>query len=136
MSVNNFDDVGAFHQKFGLPSNNIDSSGPRDVEPEVLEFRTKFLEEELKEFKDAADVGDNAKMFDALIDLVYVAMGTAHLFGYPWHWGWELVQEANMAKIRAKSDGSDSVRGSSWDVVKPEGWQPPNIEGILEQMGW
>ncbi len=91
------------------------------------------MEEELEEFEIGKGADDHAQMFDALLDLVYVAMGTAHLLGYPWQAGWEAVQAANMAKVRAAADGSDSKRGSSYDVVKPLGWLPPDILAILER---
>lgn len=155
----NFNDVGIFHHKFGLPNTTYDRIGPREVDSELLSFRLKFLIEELLEFAEAigyevdiltegdgghvevtrrrnAKVIDHPQSFDALIDLVYVAMGTAHLLGYPWENGWAAVQRANMAKVRAQSDGSDSKRGSSFDVVKPEGWTPPNIEALLTLFGW
>lgn len=126
----NFEDVGDFHTKFGLPSNNEDFSGPRIVTQETMEYRIKFLEEELEELRKAAEVSDHAEMFDALLDLVYVAMGTAHLLGYPWQLGWDRVQAANMQKVRAK-DASESKRGNALDVVKPEGWQPPDHSDLL-----
>lgn len=130
-------DVGEFHKKFGLDKANlIEDMHPRSVSPEVMDFRIKFMYEELKEFEDAYHAGDEAGMFDALIDLTYVAMGTSHLRGYPWRLGWDAVQTANMAKVRAQADGSDSARGSSFDVVKPPGWIPPDIQGLLEDFGW
>lgn len=145
--ADNFDDVGMFHAKFDLhrvdeyarmgsvvlPESGI---GPQPVDTDLLEFRTRFLEEELTEFKEGCAQGDDAKMFDALLDLVYVAMGTAHILGYPWNAGWDLVQAANMAKQRAAADGSDSKRGSRWDVVKPAGWEPPDIDGLLREHGF
>lgn len=151
--TSNFDDVGDFHQKFNLPNNTYREAEPREVEEEVLRFRMRFLLEELVEFCRGAGYNltydlevlevdgqvfprDHAEMFDALLDLVYVALGTAHLFGYPWQTGWALVQIHNMRKHRAASDGSDSKRGSSYDVVKPEGWVPPDIAGLLRRLGW
>lgn len=149
----NFEDVGRFHTKFGLP---VSFEEPQDIDPEVLLFRARFLQEELHEFMDAAGMVwagdgsdtivyaepgeevdlDHVQLFDALLDLVYVAMGTAHMLGYPWEAGWNRVQNANMQKVRARKDGSDSKRGSSFDVVKPEGWRPPDIEGLLQAYGW
>lgn len=79
---------------------------------------------------------DDAQAFDALLDLVYVAHGTAHLLGYPWQIGWNAVQRANISKERAAADGSDSKRGSSFDVIKPAGWTPPPIDRILQDHGW
>ena len=133
--TSNFTDVGDFHRKFGLPA-FPSSTEPKPLDPELLQFRIRFLEEELDEFKRASEQGDPIEQFDALLDLVYVAMGTAHLLGFPWQEGWDEVQRSNMAKVRAARDGSDSKRGSSWDVVKPAGWMPPNLKAILEGAGW
>lgn len=132
----NFDDVGDFHSKFDLDNVTHSRPGPRDWDDDLLAFRIKFLEEEFREFVEGVDLGDHAKMFDALIDLAYVAFGTAHLLGYPWQAGWNQVQAANMKKERAAADGSNSVRNSSFDVVKPPGWQPPDIAGVLRSWGF
>lgn len=136
--LSNFDDVGDFHHKFDLTSVNHEGAGPREVTEELFEFRKKFLYEELDEFIEGWEEQDFVKMFDSLLDLVYVAMGTAHLFGFPWQEGWDAVQAANMSKVRAAKDGSDSKRGSSFDVVKPEGWQAPDelIAQFLRQKGF
>jgi predicted HAD superfamily Cof-like phosphohydrolase len=134
--VNNFEDVGIFHERFGLHNATFFRPGPRRWDRTLLEFRLKFLKEELKEFEDAMKRHDDAEMFDALIDLVYVAMGTAHLQGYPWEEGWDAVQRANMQKVRALPDGSDSKRDSSFDVVKPNGWTAPDIAAILKNYGF
>lgn len=154
--TNEFDDVGNFHEKFGLPNTTYHPAEPHEVDEELLRFRMKFLLEEVQEFAAGAgyrltydleeayefDVPDeqiernHPEMFDALIDLVYVAMGTAHLFGYPWRDGWALVQLHNMRKHRAAKDGSDSKRGTQYDVVKPEGWVPPDITDLLKRAGW
>lgn len=135
--MTNYDDVGAFHAKNGLDNATYRDPGPREVPDDVLEFRRKFMQEELDEYVEGMREGDQAKMADALVDLVYVAMGTGHLQGFPWESLWREVQRANMRKVRA--DGADDVRshrGHVLDVVKPEGWQPPDIEGVLRRHGW
>ncbi len=131
----NFDDVGDFHEKFGLGNVTHGEPGIVGMPADLFEFRLKFLKEELQEFEDAMLGGYEDFAFDALLDLVYVAMGTAHLLGFPWQEGWDLVQAANMAKERAIRS-EQSARGSTWDVVKPEGWQPPDIKGLLISHGW
>lgn len=122
-----WDDIKAFHQKFQLPS----LPEPGFADQNLMDFRIKFLEEELQEFKDSCDAGDLAGAFDALVDLTYVAMGTAYLMGLPWQNGWNAVQEANMQKVRAAHAG-ESKRGSSSDVVKPAGWLPPSMEKEIQ----
>lgn len=134
--MTNFTDVGRFHEKFGLDNTTFRDVGPREWDKDLMEFRLKFLREELDEFIEGKNEQDVVKMFDALLDLVYVAMGTAHLLGLPWEAGWSLVQQANMAKVRAAADGSDSKRGSAFDVVKPEGWEPPDLQKVLNLYGW
>lgn len=140
-----FHDVGDFHRKFDLLTTHQGSAytmspgreaeAPRDLDAETLEYRIKFMMEELEEYIEGAREGDHAKMFDALIDLVYVALGTAHMQNYPWMRGWALVQFANMNKVRAQT-AADSKRGTTLDVVKPLGWEPPNIYGVLRNYGW
>lgn len=43
---------------------------------------------------------------------------------------WQEVQRANMSKVRAARP-ADSKRGSGFDVIKPEGWQPPAFDPIF-----
>ena len=68
---------------------------------------------------------------DALVDIVYIALGTAWLFNLPFEKAWNEVQKANMSKIRTKS--KSKKRGTSFDVVKPKGWIAPDIEQIIEE---
>lgn len=135
MHRSNFDDVGKFHERFGLPNVTYGDVGPVGINFETYTFRSRFMQEELNEWREAVEEGDDAKAFDALIDLVYVALGTAHLQGFPWQEGWDLVQAANMAKKRATRP-EQSERGGTLDVIKPEGWTPPDIEGLLKTHRW
>ena len=123
-----FNDIKAFHNRFELYSLNK----PGFLSHNTTYFRIRFMEEELKEFIYAYQAGNLADAFDALIDLVYVAMGTAYLMRLPWEDGWKTVHTANMKKIRAKHP-SESKRMYLHDVIKPAGWQAPNIKGLLEK---
>jgi NTP pyrophosphatase (non-canonical NTP hydrolase) len=114
-------DIEDFHKKFGLErrkgiENNKD----------LVDFRIKFLEEELDEFIDAVRTVDDVKALDALVDIVYVAMGTAYLLDYPFWAAWSEVQKANMKKVK-----KESAR-SKFDVIKPERWKEPNMKMILD----
>lgn len=121
--MSEFLDVQEFHAKFNVPV-------PLDfkpLSPEVLEFRVKFMQEELDEFSESAQRGDMVGMFDALLDLVWVAKGTADFMGLEagdWDMGWAAVATANLSKRRAVS-ASESKRGTSLDIVKPLGWVGP-----------
>jgi len=125
-----FDMVGEFHVKFGLPT--VADGPPRPLTDHEFEFRSRFMREELDEYEDAVAEGDLAKAADALVDLVYVVLGTAHLHRFPFDEVFAEVQAANMRKVRASS-AEESRRGSALDVVKPEGWTSPDVEGVLRR---
>lgn len=136
-------DIVAFHEKFEVHY----SGPPRQLPPDLLEFRLKFLKEEFLEYSDDAnaleghllsdhdDVANTThlleKQLDALVDLVYVALGTAHLQGFDFNEAWRRVHEANMKKIRT-ARAEDSKRGSTHDVIKPAGWEPPSHTDLVE----
>lgn len=122
----NFNDVGKFHEKFGLPF--VEGSGwkqtepPRPIDEATRDFRMKFLLEELTELAEGYGLElewtlkpapsdewpckeqDLPKIADSLVDLVYVALGTAHLHMLPWEKLWEEVQRANITKERCGID--------------------------------
>lgn len=134
-------DMANFHMKFDLKY----IGPPRSLPPDLYKFRSEFMEEELAEFREAWHNQDIEKQFDALIDLCYVAIGTAYLMGggidispanrdkYQPMWStmWRDVHEANMRKVRAVKP-SESKRGSTYDVVKPSDWVGPDFKRFLE----
>lgn len=67
-----------------------------------------------------------AAMFNSTIMAAYYCGCTDDL----WNELWDDVQRANMSKVRAEK-ASDSKRGSTWDVVKPAGWVPPQTDAII-----
>lgn len=126
--------VAEFHEKFGLPLGTTDQLMQ---DPAAQDFRVKFLQEELDELKEALASGDKVGAFDALLDLAYVAYGTALFAGIDpaqWHAGMHAVHSANMAKIRV-AKAEDSKRGSAFDVKKPVGWVGPESR-LKEILSW
>lgn len=144
-------DIREFHEKFDLSY-----VGPPRALPEAIrEFRLKFLKEErseyaaaVKDLKQLQDLGPGAtdgdqgqrltaqlleEQLDALVDLVYVAVGTAYLQGFDFDEAWRRVHAANMRKTRAAPDGADSLRGNAADVVKPPGWRPPDLSDLVSE---
>lgn len=135
------DDIRDFHDKFGIAY----YGKPRILPYDLLGFREKFMAEELREYSDACYSCDIAiqendgaevthqleQQLDALVDLIYVALGTAHLQGFDIEEAWKRVHEANMKKIRTPSADA-SKRGSKTDVIKPPGWTPPNHKDLVE----
>lgn len=121
MADSEIKDIEAFQERFDLR------------EPATLDWlksRICFLEEELNELKEAADNKDPVAVFDALLDLVYVAKGTAAIADLPWAAGWAEVHRSNMDKI----PGGRSHRLSK-DMIKPEGWVGPRLEHLANHWG-
>lgn len=128
--------VSEFHRKFDFPIGETDELTGNDVNQD---FRLKFMQEELNEFDDALIAKDRVAAFDALLDLVYVAYGTALWLGVTpeqWDAGFHAVHSANMAKVRVAS-ADESKRGHAFDAKKPEGWVGPEkrLEEILSWGG-
>lgn len=133
-------DIACFHAKFGLqgPSNPLDLNDMQHQE--LLNFRSDFMYEELEEWEQAVFPNgetsgslpsDPEKALDALVDLVYVAIGTAHVLGYDFGEAWRRVHAANMSKVRAERV-EDSARGSTFDVVKPDDWVAPDLSDLAQ----
>lgn len=116
-----FLDVKAFYEKFNIPHHTT----PTLLDPETFVFRMRRLQEEVVEFDEAYNTRDLAGAADALIDLVYIAMGTAINMGLPWDALWAEVQRANMEKVRAQRP-EDSKHGTTLDIIKPLFWQAPD----------
>jgi predicted HAD superfamily Cof-like phosphohydrolase len=121
-----FGSVKEFHNKFAVP----EAEAPSLLGGEMYNFRVKFMKEELDEYCEATAAGDLLLAADALIDLSYVTLGTAAIMGLPWAKHFAEVQRANMSKERALRKG-DSKRGSTFDVIKPEGWKAPDHSQFL-----
>lgn len=111
-------DVEDFHVKFGLAYRGP----PRQLSRALSDFRTKFMLEELEEYDRPQEP---AGKLDALVDLVYVALGTAYLHGFNFREAWRRVHAANMRKVRGPS-----MRSQEYDVVKPPGWVHPDLSDL------
>lgn len=145
-------DVAAFHEKFELTYRGK----PRQLPSSMQTFREHFMTEELEEYESSAFIGakalatpvhkdgtsDEAEFvyrlelqLDALVDLIYVALGTAYLHGFNFPEAWTRVQAANMKKVRklkADTNATVSGRAPEFDVVKPQGWEPPRHTDLVE----
>jgi len=114
-------DIVDFHEKFKLDYNGP----PRELPDDLQRFRNQFMDEELTEYEFAVSLPNREKMLDGLVDLVYVAIGTAYLHGFDFDEAWRRVHEANMKKIAKPSIRSD------YDVVKPAGWTSPDLSDLV-----
>ncbi len=110
-------DVEDFHRALDIPIH---------VRPAIRrpELRAALIEEEARETVEAIRRGDLVEAIDGLCDLLCVVYGAAAEFGINLAPYWAEVHRTNMAKQGGpvREDGKR---------LKPPGWTPPNIEGIL-----
>lgn len=131
MSKNWVMDMQEMHQKFGV--NKVIENFDQEKARAFLEFRIKFLQEELDEMSKALtdfDAGNiNAltaadDVVDALIDMSVVAIGTLDAYGINAYTAWDRVLTANMTKEVGVKASRPNALGLP-DLIKPEGWVAP-----------
>jgi len=110
--------VKTFHETFDSPV----GKEPSMLDQKRAEARASWMREEIQEFLDSRNIYDQA---DAMIDLIYFALGTLVEMGIPPEELFDAVQEANMNKLW--SDGKPRFREDG-KIIKPEGWRPPEPE--------
>jgi predicted HAD superfamily Cof-like phosphohydrolase len=88
------------------------------------ELRAELIREEARETVDAILADDLVGAIDGLCDLLAVTYGAAVEFGIDLQPFWDEVHRTNMAKQGGpvRADGKR---------LKPEGWTPPDIAGLL-----
>ena len=119
MSENWVSDIAEMHQKFGV--NAAINEFDQEKLGMFLDFRIKFLEEELTEMKDSLTADD---VVDALIDLCVVAIGTLDAFGVDAYKAWDRVHAANMSKeVGVKPSRPNPT--CLPDLIKPAGFVSP-----------
>lgn len=122
--MNVFEAVKAFHRAFDQPVNNKPFLPGKDER----ELRYKLMVEEFKEYTDAEEQNDIVEIADALADMIYIICGTAASYGIPLEAVFSEVHDSNMAKLGP--DGKP-IKREDGKIIKPEGWQPPDVVGVL-----
>ena len=89
-----------------------------------LEFRAKFIQEELTELFEAINNEEPDEVVDAFIDIIVIALGSLDAFDVDIKTAWKRVHYANMQKEIGVKDSRPNPLGLP-DLVKPEGWQAP-----------
>ena len=128
-------DIHEMHNHYGIHESmkKLDRHGLRAY----LNFRIKFLQEELDELKEATKPMipiDAEETVDALIDLCVVAIGTLDAFGVNAYEAWNQVLAANLNKEVGIKESRPNPYGLP-DLIKPEGWTPPDHSGNYGKIG-
>lgn len=124
------DNVADFHRASDVPV--LD----RPVAPAISRrwLRRNLIDEEVNQELIPALCGtDVTKIADALADSIYVIVGTALEFGIPLDRVWDEVHRSNMAKIDPVT--GKVLKRDDGKVLKPAGWEPPDISGVLNAEG-
>ena len=108
--------VKEFHQRF----DHLVNDAPTLLTDEQRRERYWFMYEELQEFLNSSSVVDQA---DAMIDLIYFALGTLVNMGVEPDGLFDIVHEANMSKLWP--DGKPRWREGDGKVLKPPTWVDP-----------
>ena len=107
--------VKEFHKAFNHPVSDVVT--PMSQERALV--RASWMKEEILEFL----VADNVvEQVDAMIDLLYFALGTLVEIGMPPKGVFNLVHKANMSKLH----NGVAKYGPDGKVIKPEGWVAPD----------
>ena len=121
--ANAYDDVKEFHERFGHPAREA----PTLLTAERAAARASWMQEEVAEFLAAQNVSDQA---DAMIDLIYFALGTMVEMGVRPEKLFEIVHGANMQKLWP--DGKPRYRDDG-KTIKPPSWVDP-YDAIREEI--
>ena len=85
-----------------------------------------LIKEEVQELDDSTTREDDV---DALIDILVVTIGALHSIGVDIEGAWKEVHGSNMTKIDPTT--GKVIRREDGKILKPEGWQPPNLKQYL-----
>jgi predicted HAD superfamily Cof-like phosphohydrolase len=120
-----------FHRVFGA---HVENAPTVDLPEEVIALRVSLIQEELNEYRHAAEKHDLVEVADALSDLMYVVLGT-----YVSH-GLQDLAEALFAEVHRSNMSKLDEEGwviyrADGKVLKSDRWRPPDLGSILAEEG-
>ncbi len=120
--------VALFHESFGL---GISKAPKANLGYEKNRLRFNLMDEENKEYFEAAERNDLVEVADALGDMLYILCGTIleHGMQHKIEEVFEEIQKSNMSKLGA--NGKPIYREDG-KVLKGPDYFKPNIKRILE----
>lgn len=126
-----------FHRLIGLTP----PERPALPTPQQLALRRTLIDEEVAEVRaefaalaarldagEAAEPSDLAALAHELADLLYVTYGALDTLGVDADAVFAEVHRANLGKV-------SGPRRADGKLLKPEGWQPADVAGVLARQG-
>ena len=119
--------VEMFHKSFGL---GVENRPKANLGIEKIKLRFNLMDEENKEYFEAAQNDDMVEVADALGDMLYILCGTIleHGMQYKIEEVFEEIQRSNMSKL---GPNGKPIYREDGKVLKGPDYFAPNIEGIL-----
>lgn len=121
--------VELFHRSFGLGVSEIQRADLGDAK---IKLRFSLMDEENKEYLEAAVNNDIVEVADALGDMLYILCGTIleHGMQHKIEEVFEEIQRSNMSKLGA--DGNPIYRDDG-KVLKGPNYFKPDIQAVLDK---
>ena len=121
--------VELFHKSFGL---GVSQTMKANLGAEKNLLRFNLMDEENREYLEAANANNLAEVADALGDILYILCGTIleHGMQYKIEEVFEEIQRSNMSKLGA--DGKPIYREDG-KVLKGPNYFKPDIQGVLDR---
>lgn len=121
--------VELFHNSFGL---GVSQQPKADLGKDKNKLRFNLMDEENREYLEAANDNDLVEVADALGDMLYILCGTIleHGMQYKIEEVFEEIQRSNMSKLGA--DGKPIYREDG-KVLKGPNYFKPDIQNIIDK---
>jgi predicted HAD superfamily Cof-like phosphohydrolase len=116
--------VRMFHERYLRDNRDV----PTLLDDATHQLRCRLLNEEAREFEEAAENRDLVEMADALADMVYVILGTANVLGIDLEPILREVHRSNMTKLPPSGGVRKPMKGPDYS--------PPDVRGELLKQGW
>lgn len=96
----------------------------------IREEYEKELVPALLKFESAPSLENLVEVADGIADTIYVLCQLARVLGVPLDDVWRAVHSSNLRKV---GPSGKVLRRADGKILKPEGWQPPNIFNVLHE---
>ena len=116
--TNVFDDINKFAEACDQPANEANYKMYLDL-----------IREETDELEEAIQDNDKVEQLDALVDILVVTIGAIRAAGWDAEGAWKEVMDTNFAKIDPTT--GKVIKREDGKVLKPEGWQAPQLTPFL-----
>ncbi|SNZ00206.1 nucleoside triphosphate pyrophosphohydrolase family protein [Flagellimonas pacifica] len=121
--------VEEFHNSFGL---GVLQRPKADLGKDKNQLRFNLMDEENKEYLEAANNGDLIEVADALGDMLYILCGTIleHGMQYKIEEVFEEIQRSNMSKL---DENGKPIYREDGKVLKGPNYFKPDIKTVLDK---